>query len=168
MLPSLTICPCTLQVNNLREIQAIKRLSPHPNIVKLEEVLFDPPTGRLALVFELLEGNLYELMKGEVLLTCSTWRRCIKCMSLLTYLQITVFSIDRQEYFGDALVKSFMRQTFTALDHMHGKGVFHRDVKVRQTMIDMFCNAWLQCLSSSHKPCQIARKYPRRYNWKAS
>ena len=55
----------TNEVNNLREIQAIKRLSPHPNIVKLEEVLFDPPTGRLALVFELLEGNLYELMKDR-------------------------------------------------------------------------------------------------------
>lgn len=51
-------------MNSLREIQAIKRLAPHPNIVKLEEVLFDPPSGRLALVFELLEGNLYELMKG--------------------------------------------------------------------------------------------------------
>jgi renal tumor antigen len=27
------------QVNNLREIQALKRLSPHPNIIKLVEVL---------------------------------------------------------------------------------------------------------------------------------
>lgn len=27
------------QVNSLREIQALKRLSPHPNIVKLYEVL---------------------------------------------------------------------------------------------------------------------------------
>jgi hypothetical protein len=55
----------THQVNSLREIQAIKRLSPHRNIIVLEEVLFDPPSGRLALVFELMEGNLYELMKGE-------------------------------------------------------------------------------------------------------
>ena len=64
--PLLALLPITLhcQVNSLREIQAIKRLAPHPNIVKLEEVLFDPPSGRLALVFELLEGNLYELMKG--------------------------------------------------------------------------------------------------------
>jgi renal tumor antigen len=53
-------------VNSLREIQAIKRLSPHPNIITLDEVLFDPPSGRLALVFELLEGNLYELMKGKL------------------------------------------------------------------------------------------------------
>jgi hypothetical protein len=61
---TLTLFPRS-QVNNLREIQAIKRLTPHPHIVKMDEVLFDPPTGRLALVFELLEGNLYELMKGE-------------------------------------------------------------------------------------------------------
>ena len=59
------------QVNSLREIQAIKRLTPHPNIVKLEEVLFDPPSGRLALVFELLEGNLYELMKGKLVIQLS-------------------------------------------------------------------------------------------------
>lgn len=42
------------QVNNLREIQALRRLSPHPHIIKLLEVLYDQPTGRLALVFELM------------------------------------------------------------------------------------------------------------------
>eukprot|EP00578_Thalassiosira_sp_NH16_P020881 CAMPEP_0181086572 /NCGR_PEP_ID=MMETSP1071-20121207/5818_1 /TAXON_ID=35127 /ORGANISM="Thalassiosira sp., Strain NH16" /LENGTH=482 /DNA_ID=CAMNT_0023168417 /DNA_START=252 /DNA_END=1701 /DNA_ORIENTATION=- len=94
------------QVNSLREIQAIKRLAPHQNIVKLEEVLFDPPSGRLALVFELLEGNLYELMK------------------------------DRSQHFGEATVKSFMRQIFTSLDHMHGKGVFHRDIKPENILVD--------------------------------
>lgn len=48
------------QVNNLREIQALKRLSNHPNIIKLYEVLYDRNTGRLALVFELMTCNLYE------------------------------------------------------------------------------------------------------------
>ena len=96
------------QVSSLREIQAIKRLSPHPNIVKLDEVLFDPPSGRLALVFELMEGNLYELMK------------------------------DRGDdvLFSKEEVKSFMRQVFTALAHMHGKGVFHRDVKPENILVD--------------------------------
>ena len=42
------------QVNNLREIQALRRLSPHPNIIKLIEV-------RLALVFELMDMNIYEV-----------------------------------------------------------------------------------------------------------
>jgi renal tumor antigen len=94
------------QVGSLREIQAIKRLSPHPNIVKLEEVLFDPPSGRLALVFELLEGNLYQLMKG------------------------------RSEMFSKDEVKSFMRQIFTAITHMHSKGVFHRDIKPENILFD--------------------------------
>ena len=55
-----------LQVNNLREIQALRRLSPHEHIISLEEVLYDQPTGRLALVFELMDANLYELIRGEL------------------------------------------------------------------------------------------------------
>eukprot|EP00330_Aristerostoma_sp_ATCC50986_P006431 CAMPEP_0114587778 /NCGR_PEP_ID=MMETSP0125-20121206/10656_1 /TAXON_ID=485358 ORGANISM="Aristerostoma sp., Strain ATCC 50986" /NCGR_SAMPLE_ID=MMETSP0125 /ASSEMBLY_ACC=CAM_ASM_000245 /LENGTH=68 /DNA_ID=CAMNT_0001783865 /DNA_START=176 /DNA_END=382 /DNA_ORIENTATION=+ len=53
------------QVNKLREIQALKKLSPHEHIVKLIEVLYDEPTGRLALVFELMELNMYELIKDR-------------------------------------------------------------------------------------------------------
>jgi len=53
------------QVNNLREIQALRRLSPHPNIVSLLEVLYDRPSGRLALVFELMSMNLYDLIRGR-------------------------------------------------------------------------------------------------------
>ena len=98
------------QVSSLREIQAIKRLSPHPNVVKLDEVLFDPPSGRLALVFELMEGNLYELMR------------------------------DRKEsksgLFSNDTVKSFMSQIFAALDHMHSKGVFHRNIKPENILVD--------------------------------
>lgn len=62
---SLLISACTaVQVNNLREIQALRRLSPHEHIISLEEVLYDQPTGRLALVFELMDANLYELIRG--------------------------------------------------------------------------------------------------------
>jgi len=43
----------------------LKRLSPHPNIITLIEVLYDEPTGRLALVFELMEMNMYESIKGK-------------------------------------------------------------------------------------------------------
>jgi serine/threonine protein kinase len=53
-------------VNNLREIQALRKLAPHPNIVNLEEVLFDEPTGRLAMVFELMDANLYDLISGKL------------------------------------------------------------------------------------------------------
>ena len=53
------------QVNNLREIKALYKLYPHPNLLSLIEILYDEPTGRLALVFELMEMNLYESIKGR-------------------------------------------------------------------------------------------------------
>ena len=83
-------------MNALREIQALRRLSPHPHIVKLYEVLYDAPTGRLALVFELLDCNIYELVKG------------------------------RTHYLPEETVRSYMYQLMKAVDHMHRHGIFHR------------------------------------------
>eukprot|EP00566_Odontella_aurita_P009130 CAMPEP_0113552014 /NCGR_PEP_ID=MMETSP0015_2-20120614/14836_1 /TAXON_ID=2838 /ORGANISM="Odontella" /LENGTH=503 /DNA_ID=CAMNT_0000452953 /DNA_START=604 /DNA_END=2115 /DNA_ORIENTATION=+ /assembly_acc=CAM_ASM_000160 len=94
------------QVNNLREIQALRKLSPHPNIVDLNEILFDQPTGRLAIVFDLLDANLYELIRG------------------------------RQDYLSGKVVKSYMHQLFSSLDHMHRKGIFHRDIKPENILVD--------------------------------
>mmetsp|Transcript_177730 Transcript_177730/g.432413 ORF Transcript_177730/g.432413 Transcript_177730/m.432413 type:complete len:446 (-) Transcript_177730:17-1354(-) len=87
------------QVNNLREIQALRRLSPHPNIIKLYEVLYDQPTGRLALVFELMDCNIYELIRG------------------------------RRHYLPEQRIKLYMYQLCKAMDHMHRNGIFHRDIK---------------------------------------
>lgn len=44
-----------VQVNNLREVQALQQLTPHDNIVSLIEILYDESTKRLALVFELMQ-----------------------------------------------------------------------------------------------------------------
>lgn len=87
------------QVNNLREIQALRRLSPHPHVIDLEEVFFDKPTGRLALVFELMHANLYEIIRG------------------------------RRRYLNPELVRSYIFQLLKALEHMHRRGIFHRDIK---------------------------------------
>ena len=94
------------EVNNLREIKALRRLSPHPNIVSLEEVMFDAPTGRLALVFELMHNNLYEAIK------------------------------DRRTPLSRKLVKSYMYQLYRALDHCHSSGIFHRDLKPENLLLD--------------------------------
>ncbi|KAK9806161.1 hypothetical protein WJX72_003680 [[Myrmecia] bisecta] len=93
------------QVNNLREIQALRRLSPHPNIIKLLEVLYDQPTGRLALVFELMDMNIYELIRG------------------------------RTHYVPEERVKRYMYQLIRAMDHMHKNGIFHRDIKPENILI---------------------------------
>jgi len=93
------------QVNNLREIQALRRLAGHPNIIKLSEILYDEPTGRLALVFELMDMNLYEAIKG------------------------------RRHYLPEDKVKQYMYELLKALDHMHRNGIFHRDVKPENLLL---------------------------------
>jgi len=93
------------QVNNLREIQALRRLAGHPNIIKLHEVLYDEPTGRMALVFELMDMNLYEAVKG------------------------------RRHYLPEDKVKRYMYELLKALDHMHRNGIFHRDVKPENVLL---------------------------------
>lgn len=93
------------QVNNLREIQALRRLQGHANIITLHEVLYDEPTGRLALVFELMDMNLYELIRG------------------------------RRHYVAEEKIRTFMRSLLRALDHMHRNGIFHRDVKPENLLL---------------------------------
>lgn len=55
------------------------------------QVLYDQPTGRLALVFELMDANLYELIRG------------------------------RRHYLNANLIRSYMFQLVRALHHMHRK-----------------------------------------------
>ncbi len=93
------------QVNNLREIQALRRLNPHPNIIELQEVLYDKQSGRLALVFELMNCNIYEMIKG------------------------------RRQYVKPARVKLLMYQLLKAVAHMHTNGIFHRDIKPENILV---------------------------------
>ena len=93
------------QVNNLREIQALRRLSPHAHIIKLHEVLYDQPTGRLALVFELMDMNMYECIRG------------------------------RRHYLAENKVRHYVYQLIKAMDHMHRNGIFHRDIKPENILL---------------------------------
>lgn len=93
------------QVNNLREVQALKKLSPHPGIIKLLEVVYERSTGRLSLVFELMEMNIYELIRG------------------------------RRHYLAEKKVKLYMYQLLKAIDHMHRNGIFHRDIKPENILL---------------------------------
>ena len=94
------------EVNNLREIRALRKLTPHPNIVNLEEILFDSSTGHLGLVFELMFSNLYEAIEG------------------------------RRTALEPSLIKRYGYQLFLALDHMHSNGIFHRDIKPENILLD--------------------------------
>ena len=87
------------KIKKLKEIQALNILSNHEGIIKLIEVLYDEPTGKLALVFELMEMNLYECLKNK--------RK-----------PLTMHKI-----------KYYMFQVLRAIEYMHRKNIFHRDIK---------------------------------------
>ncbi|XP_073683212.1 MAPK/MAK/MRK overlapping kinase-like isoform X1 [Garra rufa] len=93
------------QAHSLREVQAMKRLSPHPNILQLQELIYDKDTGTLSLICELMEMNIYEFIKG------------------------------RQCPLAESKVKHYMFQLCRSLDHMHSHGIFHRDVKPENILI---------------------------------
>ncbi|XP_043088333.1 MAPK/MAK/MRK overlapping kinase-like isoform X2 [Puntigrus tetrazona] len=81
--------PSVDQAHGLREVQAMKRLSPHPNILQLHELVYDKDSGTLSLICELMEMNIYEFIKG------------------------------RQCPLAESKVKHYMFQLCRSLDHMH-------------------------------------------------
>lgn len=46
----------------LNEVQALRILAKHPNIINLYSVMYDSESGHVALIFELFEMNLFEFM----------------------------------------------------------------------------------------------------------
>ncbi|NXV26332.1 MOK kinase, partial [Rissa tridactyla] len=93
------------QVNKLREVQALRRLSPHPNILMLHEVVFDKKAGSLSLICELMDMNIYELIKGM------------------------------RKPLPEKKIKNYMYQLCKSLDYIHRNGIFHRDVKPENILI---------------------------------
>merc|ERR1719408_718988 len=87
----------------LREITSLRKLI-HPNIVKLKEVIRE--NDELHLVFEFLDGNLYEFMKA------------------------------RTRSLPESKVRNIMFQTLQGLHHVHKHGYFHRDMKPENLLVN--------------------------------
>lgn len=47
------------EVSKIPEVQLMKRLPPHPNILKMYEVIFDAPSKKVAVVFENTAPDVY-------------------------------------------------------------------------------------------------------------
>ncbi|EER18845.1 serine/threonine-protein kinase ICK, putative [Perkinsus marinus ATCC 50983] len=86
----------------LREVRSLRKLT-HPHIVRLKEVIRE--ADELHLVFEFLEGNLYQLLR------------------------------KKENAFPEAQVRLYMYQTIMALDFMHKHGYFHRDLKPENLLV---------------------------------
>eukprot|EP00041_Stephanoeca_diplocostata_P005496 m.62851 g.62851 ORF g.62851 m.62851 type:complete len:678 (+) comp15815_c0_seq6:491-2524(+) len=93
-------------VNSVREVQALKRLNPHPNILTLVEVVYSERLKTLDLVCELMDLNLYEVIR------------------------------DRKVPLPESQVKQYMFQLCKGMDHMHKNGIFHRDIKPENILVN--------------------------------
>jgi len=86
----------------LREVVSLRKLI-HPNIVKLKEVIRE--NDELHLIFEFMDGNLYEWCKGRV------------------------------KMLPESRVRNIMFQTLQAMHHVHKHGYFHRDLKPENLLV---------------------------------
>eukprot|EP00758_Cryptobia_borreli_P018286 Tbor_TRINITY_DN6668_c0_g1::TRINITY_DN6668_c0_g1_i1::g.3086::m.3086/K08829/MAK; male germ cell-associated kinase len=85
----------------LREIQSLRRLQ-HPNIIKLKEVVRE--NNELFMIFEYMEQNIYQIMKGRS-------------------------GHKGSMIFSDKEIRSIMAQTLFGLASIHKGGFMHRDLK---------------------------------------
>lgn len=93
------------EVHNLPEIVSLNALQGHPNVVTLIDVLFDSENGYVAMVFEMLDSNLYEYVR------------------------------DRHKPLDEQTTLLFVYQLLKAVAAMHAKGMFHRDIKPENCMV---------------------------------
>ena len=98
----------------LRECKSLQKLCKdslssqkgYDNIIKLKQIIFEKKTGKLNLVFEYMETDLYELMKKR-----------------------SPGKLSEDE------IKDITYQTLLGLYHMHKYGFFHRDMKPENLLL---------------------------------
>ncbi|KAH0575955.1 Long-flagella protein, kinase, CMGC RCK [Spironucleus salmonicida] len=101
------------QITKLKELKVLKNLRSKPNIVQLQEILFDRASGKLALVFELLDMNLYEIIK------------------------------DLPQPLPANLAKFYCFQAACSLATLHENHFFHRDIKPENFLMKKYGNAFV-------------------------
>ncbi|KAG6909649.1 hypothetical protein DXG01_016229 [Tephrocybe rancida] len=94
------------ECRRLKELEALRAIPLHPNIIPLYDSFLVPSSKELYFVFECMEGNLYHLIKAR-----------------------------KGRPLAGGLVTSIFRQLVSALDHIHSSGYFHRDMKPEDILV---------------------------------
>ncbi|EEB98769.1 hypothetical protein MPER_01668 [Moniliophthora perniciosa FA553] len=94
------------ECQKLKELESLRAIPFHPNIIPLYDFFLMPATKELYFVFESMEGNLYHLIKAR-----------------------------KGRPFTGGLVASIFFQIVSGLDHIHSYGYFHRDMKPENVLV---------------------------------
>ncbi|EIM83509.1 Pkinase-domain-containing protein [Stereum hirsutum FP-91666 SS1] len=90
----------------LKELEALRAIPIHPNIIPLYDAFLLPQTKELYFVFEPMEGHLFQLIKAR-----------------------------KGRPLAGGLVASIFRQIVSGLHHIHASGYFHRDMKPENVLV---------------------------------
>ncbi|THV04959.1 Pkinase-domain-containing protein [Dendrothele bispora CBS 962.96] len=94
------------ECQKLKELESLRAIPFHPNIIPLYDFFLMPSTKELYFVFESMEGNLYHLIKAR-----------------------------KGRPLAGGLVSSIFFQIVSGLDHIHANGYFHRDMKPENVLV---------------------------------
>ncbi|GLB36144.1 putative serine/Threonine protein kinases, catalytic domain [Lyophyllum shimeji] len=94
------------ECQKLKELESLRAIPFHPNIIPLYDFFLLPATKELYFVFESMEGNLYHLIKTR-----------------------------KGRPLAGGLVASIFQQIVSGLDHIHNSGYFHRDMKPENVLV---------------------------------
>ncbi|KIM40355.1 hypothetical protein M413DRAFT_446540 [Hebeloma cylindrosporum] len=92
--------------NKWKELEVLRNLPPHPNVVFLYDYFFTLADRKLHLAFGAMEGNLQQLIQAR-----------------------------RSRSFAGALLSSIFYQLNLALDHIHSHHYFHRDLVPENVLV---------------------------------
>ncbi|KAG0372454.1 hypothetical protein BGX24_000234, partial [Mortierella sp. AD032] len=92
------------ECRSLQEVKALEALRAGPNIVRLHQFFLEKK--ELCMIFELMDGNLYQLIKDR--------------------------NGARLE---ETKIRSMVFQILRGLQHMHSKGIMHRDMKPENLLV---------------------------------
>ncbi|KAK2461921.1 hypothetical protein APHAL10511_006384 [Amanita phalloides] len=98
---------CWNECQKNKELESLRNIPSHANIVALYDYFIRPDTQELHLVFESMEGNLFQLIRSR------------KGTSKL----------------AGGLVSTIFYQIISGLLHMHSSGYFHRDMKPENILV---------------------------------
>ncbi|KAJ8143422.1 hypothetical protein OY671_003457 [Metschnikowia pulcherrima] len=91
---------------NVNEIKFILSVPSHPNLLQIFDLFIDSTSGKLNIVMEPMDQNLYQFIQKHEGRPIASW-----------------------------VVKSMLAQLLGAIRHIHSQGFFHRDVKPENILV---------------------------------